>query len=384
MTNNHFPKPDKTPNIKVPSGMELFWNSNSGHWALRPISGYSTVYLTNRSFVPKSTEERKAESKEAGKTKNSNFHKARREKNDEFYTRLEDIANELKHYKKFFEGKVVYCPCDKAFNLGRSNFFEFFSSHFLDWGLKKLVATQYVEGGRGWKWVIERGDVNGNGHIDESEIDTYQLDGDGDFLSAECRKIMAECDIVCTNPPFSLFRPFVDQIMNLGKKFLIIGTIGMVTYEEIFPMVKEDKMWLGYTHPQHFETPLTRVEDEKKQFEENGTIYQTFGNTVWFTNLEHDKRKEDLYLGGTYAHHEKEYPFYDKFEAIHIKRVTNIPDDYKGIMGVPVSFLEKYNPAQFEIIGKLNHNRPKSYDYGVPTINGKETYARILIRRKTD
>ena len=396
---NQFPRPEKAPNIKTPAGMELYWNSNSGHWALRPISGYSAVYLTKRSFIPKSTEERQIENevKTVTNKKNSNLHNAKRKKDDEFYTRLEDVTNELKHYKKFFEGKVVYCPCDKAFNCGRSNFFEFFASHFVDWGLKKLVATQYVEGGRGWKWVIERGDVNGNGRIDESEIDTYQLEGNGDFLSPECRKIMEESDIVSTNPPFSkeLFRPFVKQIMDLGKDFLIIGSQNAITYKDIFTYIKEDKMWLGYTNPHDFEVPLKRVEDEKKQYELNGKIFQKFGNITWYTNLPHDKRKEDLGLGGTYAHHEKGYPKYDNYDAIEVSKVAKIPDDYYGAMGVPISFLSKHNPEQFEILGLFTEANGDCFIQGseiytddkhqhsrCPVLNKKRLYPRILIRRK--
>ena len=352
--------PTKKPNIKLPEGMELVWNSVTGRWAMRPVPGYSTIYLDKNSFIPKSTEERKEANKDkcAGKTKNGKLHKAKRDKNDEFYTRLEDITDELKHYgREFFEGKVVYCPCDKAFNLGRSNFFTFFTSHFLDWGLKKLVATQYVEGGRGWMWVIEKGDINGNGYIDESEIDTYQLTGNGDFLSEECRKIMDESDVVVTNPPFSLFRPFVNQLVELNKKFLIIGNQNAITYKEIFPLIKENKVWLGYHNNATyiFESPNGNILESNREYVKAHGLdpdkYIKVPSVCWFTNLEHNKRKEDLYLGNTYFGHESEYPKYDNYNAIEVSKVANIPVDYNGVMGVPITFLGQYNPEQFEIVG---------------------------------
>ena len=408
---NYFPRPERTPNIQVPAGMELYWNSNTGHWAFRPRVGYSTAYLKKDSFIPKKHTESTSDTSKATnpKAENNNLAKARVEKNDEFYTRLEDICNELKHYKEHFRGKVVYCPCDKAFNLGRSNFVQFFIEHFVDWGIKKLVATQYVEGGRGWKWVVERGDVNGNGYIDESEIDTYQLNDNGDFASDECRQIMKECDIVVTNPPFSLFRPFVAQIMEFGKKFLIIGNMNAITYKEIFPLIKDNKMWLGFTAPKIFEVPLYKVEDEKKQFEENGKIFQKFGNILWYTNLVHSKRLDGIYCPARYKGREDKYPVYDNYDAIEIGHYTKngkwegsldeLPSDYDGVMGVPITFLNQYSPEQFEIIGiacgnswenytetlkSLNFNPSMKYGGGLGTgiVHGKGVYARILIRRK--
>lgn len=398
----YFPRPERTPNIPVPAGMNLEWNSNTGHWAFRPIPGYSTVHLKKDSFIPKRhVMNEKSETVANTNSENSNLHKAKREKNDEFYTRLPDIVNELKHYKDHFKDKVVYCPCDKAFNLGRSNFVQFFIEHFLDWGIKKLVATQYNEEGRGWKWVVERGDVNGNGYIDESEIDTYQLVGNGDFASDECKKIMAESDIVVTNPPFSLFRPFVAQIMDLGKKFLIIGNSNALTYKEIFRLIKENRTWLGYTQPKIFEVPLTKVENEKTQFEDDGKIFQKFGNICWFTNLMHDKRKEGIYCPQRYTGREDKYPVYDNYDAIEIGHYTKngkwegsldeLPHDYDGIMGVPITFLDKYSPEQFEIIGMCSSagydqeivGLPKLKDGDArPLVNGKNLYARYFVRRK--
>lgn len=391
MENTYFPEPAKKPNIPVPTGMNLVWNHSTGHWAFRPIPGYSTVHLKKDSFIPKRHTETNVDASKtaSSNSENKNLHKAKAEKNDEFYTRLEDITNELKHYKEHFQGKTVYCPCDKAFNLGRSNFVQFFIEHFVDWGIKKLVATQYNEDGRGWKWVVERGDVNGNGYIDESEIDTYQLYGNGDFASDECRQIMKECDIVVTNPPFSLFRPFVAQIMEFGKKFLIIGNKNAITYKEIFPLIKENKMWLGFSVPEDFEQPEGF---EKKSLK---------GLTRWFTNLVHSKRLDGIYCPARYKGREDKYPVYDNYDAIEIGHYTRngkwegsldeLPSDYDGVMGVPITFLDQYSPEQFEIIGMCSSagyspeivGLPKLKDGDArPLVNGKNLYARVFIRRK--
>ena len=400
-TQNYFPEPAKKPNIPVPAGMNLVWNHNTGRWAFRPVSGYSTTYLKKDSFIPKRNLETKNDAPQAtsSNSENKNLRKAKAEKNDEFYTRLEDITNELKHYKEHFRGKVVYCPCDKAFNLGRSNFVQFFIEHFVDWGLKKLVATQYNEDGRGWKWVVERGDVNGNGYIDESEIDTYQLYGNGDFASDECRQIMKECDIVVTNPPFSLFRQFIAQIMEFNKKFLIIGNKNAITYKEIFPLIKENKMWLGFSVPEDFEQPEGF---EKKSLK---------GLTRWFTNLVHSKRLDGIYCPARYKGREDKYPVYDNYDAIEIGHYTRngkwegsldeLPSDYDGVMGVPITFLDHYSPEQFEIVGFFNNYNPEKvvgidgaiYGKAVPVtsttslfrgpaLNRKALYFRVLIRRK--
>ena len=400
-TQNYFPEPAKKPNIPVPAGMNLVWNHSTGRWAFRPVSGYSTTYLKKDSFIPKRNLETKNDAPQAtsSNSENKNLRKAKAEKNDEFYTRLEDITNELKHYKEHFRGKVVYCPCDKAFNLGRSNFVQFFIEHFVDWGLKKLVATQYNEDGRGWKWVVERGDVNGNGYIDESEIDTYQLYGNGDFASDECRQIMKECDIVVTNPPFSLFRQFIAQIMEFNKKFLIIGNKNAITYKEIFPLIKENKMWLGFSVPEDFEQPEGF---EKKSLK---------GLTRWFTNLVHSKRLDGIYCPARYKGREDKYPVYDNYDAIEIGHYTRngkwegsldeLPSDYDGVMGVPITFLDHYSPEQFEIVGFFNNYNPEKvvgidgaiYGKAVPVtsttslfrgpaLNRKALYFRVLIRRK--
>ena len=400
----YFPEPAKRPNISVPEGMNLEWNSNTGHWAFRPIPGYSTVHLKKDSFIPKRHTQTNGDATKttSSNSENKNLRKANREKNDEFYTRLEDITNELKHYKEHFRDKVVYCPCDKAFNLGRSNFVQFFIEHFVDWGIKKLVATQYNEDDRGWKWVVERGDVNGNGYIDESEIDTYQLIGSGDFASDECRQIMKECDIVVTNPPFSLFRPFVAQIMEFGKKFLIIGNMNAITYKEIFPLIKDNKMWLGFGFNKTMEFVMPDSYEKFNRIDEHGNKVGKVPAITWYTNLVHDKRLEGIYCPQKYVGREDKYPVYDNYDAIEIGHYTKngkwegsldeLPYDYDGVMGVPITFLGQYSPEQFEIIDGANRylildsfgvNEKVHAEGGhCCNINGVSRYFRILIRRK--
>ena len=369
----------KKPNIRVPEGFELRISPYSGNWALFPIEGFSKKYLRKNHFVPsRGVNTDASEVIVKGKTKNSNLHKAKRNKNDEFYTRLDDIVCELKYYKEHFKDKIVYCPCDKCFNDGRSKFFDYCAMNFKDLGLKAVIATQYNPNGHGtiktitaetiselesrgikWTWHGENGGISSP---DESEIPTEFLEGDGSFDSPECRKIMKECDIVVTNPPFSktCFRPFVKQIMDFGKKFLIIAPINAITYKDIFCYIKENRLWLGYTSPKIFEIPIDKIEDEKKQFEDDGKIYQTFGNICWFTNLEHRKRKEPLYIWKEYT--PDEYPLLENIDnAIDIGHyissgkwqgcVNLIPKDYDGIMAVPITFLDNYCPDQFEIIG---------------------------------
>ena len=263
--------------------------------------------------------------------KNENLHKAKVAKNDEFYTRLQDIENELRHYRNHFKGKVVYCNCDDA---RESNFFKYFSLSFEFLGLKKLIATGYKENGKGVALVYE-GDKNGNRNVDDEEINVTELNGNGDFRSEECIEFLKEADIVVTNPPFSLFREYVAQLMQYGKKFLIIGNKNAITYKEIFPYIKNNELWLGITPIKDFIQP-------------NGEI-KKFGNICWFTNLEHKKRNEELIL---YKHYSPtEYPKFENYDAIEVSKVAEIPMDYEGICGLPISFLDKYCPNQFRIVG---------------------------------
>lgn len=280
--------------------------------------------------------------------KNANLHKAKQAKNDEFYTRYEDIEKEISHYWPNLKGKWVYSPCD---DYRWSEFKNYFVQNFSAIGLSHYTCTNYDLGDGAYRY-----DYDG-------ETETIApLEGNGDFRREECTKIKDEADIVVTNPPFSLFRPFVEQIMTMGKKFLIIGNKNAITYKEIFPYLKDNKMWLGYNHPHYFEVPLDEVENEKIQYEEGGKIYQTFGNICWFTNLEHSKRKE--YIGLTKKYNPTDYPKYDNFDAIEVSKVTDIPKDYDGVMGVPITYLDKHNPNQFEILGcteRWSEFRTKKY-----------------------
>jgi hypothetical protein len=303
-------------------------------------------------------------------TKNSNLHTAKKMKNDEFYTQLTDIENELKHYKEHFRNKVVYCNCDDPIE---SNFFKYFSLNFEHLGLKKLISTGYKENGKGIVYIYE-GDKNGNRMPDLEEIEVKELQGNGDFRSAECLEFLKESDIVVTNPPFSLFRDYVATLIEYGKQYLIIGSQNAITYKEIFPLIKDNKMWLGVNSVKEFIQP-------------NGEI-KKFGNICWFTNLDHKKRNYPLDLYMKYSN--DYYPKYDNYDAIEVSKVCEIPMDYEGVMGVPITFLHKYNPEQFEILDARNYTdnvklQNKS-TYLIKdkdgAINGKATYARILIRHK--
>ena len=305
-------------------------------------------------------------------TKNNNLHNAKKQKNDEFYTQLTDIENELKHYKEHFRNKVVYCNCDDPIE---SNFFKYFSLNFEHLGLKKLITTGYKENGKGVVYIYE-GDKNGNRMPDLEEIEVKELQGNGDFRSAECLEFLKESDIVVTNPPFSLFREYVATLVEYGKQFLIIGNKNAITYKEIFPLIKENKLWLGISSPNEYKLP-------------NGEITkQVNGLCKWFTNLEHKKRNYPLDLYMKYSN--DYYPKYDNYDAIEVSKTCEIPMDYEGVMGVPITFLDKFNPEQFEILDARNYTdnvklQNKS-TYLIKdkdgAINGKATYARILIRHK--
>lgn len=294
--------------------------------------------------------------------KNNNLHNAKRAKNNEFYTRLEDIEKEMCHYREHFRGKVVYCNCDDP---KESNFFKFFSLQFEFLGLKKLISTGYKENGHGVVCIYEG--ENENNLSDDSEIRTYELQGNGDFRSEECIEFLKEADIVVTNPPFSLFREYVAQLVEYGKEFLIVGNSNAITYKEIFPLIKENKLWLGINPVKEFITPLTEIENEKTQYIKEGKVYQKFGNICWFTNLEHDHRNRPLDL--TKRYDPRYYPKYDNYDAIECSKVMDIPRDYDRVIGVPITFLDKYCPKQFRIVGLLCDNR-----CGYPMLNGNPTY----------
>ncbi len=284
---------------------------------------------------------------------NSNLSAAKRAKNDEFYTQLTDIEKELRNYKKHFRGKTVLCNCDDPFE---SNFFKYFVLNFNHLGLKKLIATcyegsavaEYRDGkAKPYKAVVTVvHDTTGDGGVtmddvrnlfESGENELTELEGDGDFRSEECLALLEEADVVVTNPPFSLFREYVATLMEYGKKFIAIGSQNAITYKEFFPLLKNDEVWPGVTHPKEF-------------VQRNGEI-KKFGNICWFTNLDIRKRHEELILVKKYAGHEDEYPKYDNYDAIEVSKVVNIPLDYAGVMGVPITFLDKYSPDQFEIVG---------------------------------
>ncbi len=272
---------------------------------------------------------------------------AKKAKKDEFYTQLADIEKELGHYKNHFKGKTVYCNCDDP---RRSNFVRYFRDNFTALGLKKLFATCY---GRAGDLLSNKTtpalklEYTGSGEVIEP------LNGDGDFRSPECIDILKQANIVVTNPPFSLFRPYVAQLMEYGKKFLIIGNMNAVTYKEIFPLIKENKLWCGpsiksgdrtFGVPDHYPLDAATV-----WIDENGKKFIKVKSVRWFTNLDHDKRHEELILDRTYT--PEDYPTYDNYDAIEVSKTKNIPIDYAGVMGVPISFLDKYNPDQFKILG---------------------------------
>ena len=310
-------------------------------------------------------------------SKNNNLHTAKATKNDEFYTQLEDIENELKYYKDYFKGKVVYCNCDGFLNKEKSNFFMYFSLNYEFLGLKGLICTKYNPNGKGKKYEYY-GDLNGNNYPDEEEICTSELEGDGDFRSEECIELLKKCDIVCTNPPFSLFRQYVAQLFEYKKDFLIIGNGNAISYKEIFPLIKDNKMWLGvsitsgdrkFVVPDNY--PLNAA---GCGIDENGKKYIRVKGVRWFTNLDHKKRHEELLLYKKY--NTEEYPKYDNYDAIEVGKTKDIPMDYNGIMGVPITFLNKYCPTQFEIVKFRKGDDGKDL-----CVNGKCPYFRILIKR---
>jgi hypothetical protein len=307
--------------------------------------------------------------------KNKNLHSAKNSKKDEFYTQLADIENELKHYKYQFHRKVVYCNCDDPFE---SNFFKYFAAKFNDLGLKKLIATSYVKspivgeqlplfemkgltpaGKEPIKIEIkEVMDMNGDGAIGLDDV-RYLLKHDkntvatlrdsGDFRSEECIKLLNQADIVVTNPPFSLFREYVAQLVKYDKKFLILGNLNAITYKEIFKLIKNNKLWLGYNNgPKNYQVP-NNYEQKNIFIGADGKKYAQMGNTGWFTNLDVAKRHDNITLYKEY--NREEYPTYVNYDAIEVSKVSEIPKDFKGKMGVPVTFLDKYNPNQFEILG---------------------------------
>lgn len=331
---------------------------------------------------------------------NKNLSKAKNDKNDEFYTILSDIEKELRHYKTHFKNKVVFCNCDDP---RVSNFFHYFSYNFDQLGIKKLITTCYKNQNidmfsehksESAIYLEYTGDKNQNSVPDPEEIGIKHLKGDGDFRSKECIELLKQADIVVTNPPFSLFREYVSQLIKYDKKFLIIGTWNAITYKEIFRLIKENKAWLGINSNRNFSGFIVpkhyALYGTEARVDENGNRIVSSNNTCWFTNLDITKRHEDLILYKSY--NKKEFPTYDNYDAINVDATKDIPMDYDGIMGVPITFLDKYNPDQFEILGSdfevkdrllpqvVNPKWRGKIDRGY--INGKRLYSRLLIRNK--
>lgn len=358
---------------------------------------------------------------------NKDMLKAKENRADEFYTSMEDISAELKYYRKYFKDAVVLCNCDDPYE---SNFFKYFALNFNRLKLKKLIATCYkgspviatqlswfpeleaskelniTANKKAYKIVVnEVPDINGDGAIDIADVEWLiqndknvltELDDDGDFRSDECVDLMKEADIVCTNPPFSLFREYVALLVRLDKKFLVIGNLGATGYKEIFPLIRDNKVWLGPSI--HSGDREFRVPDDYPLYaagcrqDENGTKYIRVKGVRWFTNLDHNKRHEEIDLYKKY--NSEEYVSYDNFDAIDVNATSEIPRDYFGYMGVPLSFLDSYSPEQFEIIGigsgtmgasigvKRNYRGRTDIAYTTPDGTHKCPYSRIIIKRK--
>lgn len=312
---------------------------------------------------------------------NNRFHIAKTEKKDEFYTQLTDVEKELGHYKEHFKDKVVFCNCDDP---EESNFWNYFSLNFEWLGLKKLIATHYEENKLSYKLEISA-DRNGDGKIDNFDTVKTPLTHSGDFRSDECIEILKESDIIVTNPPFSLFREYVDQLIEHNKKFLIIGSQNAITYKETFQLIMNNTIWTGMDNggTKWFRVPDDyEIKTQSRIKIEDGVKYFSMGSIYWFTNLDTKKRHEDLILYKLYKGNEASYPKYDGFDAINVDRVAEIPIDYKGMMGVPITFVDKYNPKQFEILGLDRYIEGNPTPNKRFTIDGKEKYARVIVRAK--
>lgn len=377
--------------------------------------------------------------------KNSVLSNAKKAKQDEFYTQLDDISAELRHYKPHLRGKTIFCNCDDPYE---SNFFQYFALNFNTLVLKKLIVTSYVksqivgrrlstrsiaglrpEGREPYAIEIsEVPDLNGNGATDMADIERLlqvmantarPLEGDddyepGDFRSQECIALLKEADIVITNPPFSLFREYVEQLVEHDKKFLIVGNKNAITYKEIFSLIKDNRMWIGampmgvdmlFDVPETYAKRMIASGKEGSSYRVVNGVVKGRTSSIWFTNLDHKKRHEMLPLYKRYS--SADYPTYDNYDAINVNKVADIPVDYDGVMGVPITFLDKYNPKQFEIVGMCENKdlyrlktrsyttqecrqaylqlfkKKGTYDLNAAgVINGKKVYQRLLIKRK--
>lgn len=329
------------------------------------------------------------------KASNKNLHSAKTSKKDEFYTQLSDIEKEMRHYKEHFKDKVIFCNCDDP---RVSNFFHYFSFNFENLGLKKLISTCYKnqnadlfsENNSEKAIYLEyKGDKNGDRIPNPEEIGIKHLKDDGDFRSRECIELLKEADVVVTNPPFSLFREYVAQLIEYDKKFIIVGHQNSITYKEIFKFIKDNKIWFGYGFNRNMAHFINKhyVDYASDTDHKEGMI--RVSGVVWFTNIDVTKRHQDIILCKIYT--PEEYPKYDNYDAIEVSKTVDIPMDYNGAMGVPITFLNKFNPEQFEILGMAASAGYNIEVVGIPflgdkdarpLINGKNTYARIFIKNK--
>ena len=322
---------------------------------------------------------------------NRNLHISRSGKTDEFYTQLSTIEDELRHYRKYFKDKIIFCNADDPAigedgqdhfgdGLGgyTSNFFRYFQLNFQQLGIKKLITTHYEADKSSYKFEI----VSTDNH-DQIGLPDYvktPLEGNGDFRSPECLALLEECDIVVTNPPFSLMKEFLPLMVNSGKQFLVLGNMNHALYSENFVFFKENKVRIGYNSG-HFWFRVPDYYEEKKtdfKIDETGQKWRRMGNICWFTNMDIEKRHQPLDL---YKHYNiQEYPTYDTYDAIECGRYSDIPVDTDRVIGVPITYLAYHCPEQFEIIGELKHGCDSEFDFAVPIVDGKSKYTRILIK----
>ena len=351
---------------------------------------------------------------------NSNLNDSARNRQDEFYTQLSLVESELKHYKDYFKGKTVFCNCDDPYE---SNFFKYFAMNFNSLGLKKLITTCYASSpviGKQFDYYVDKGgqlsfveaennnsireerhpykveitevkDETGDGRIGLADVEYLMynkknvmtlLEGDGDFRSTECVELLKQADVVVTNPPFSLFREYVAQLLEYKKLFLIVGNLNAVKYKEILPLFMNDKVWLGNNSGHYWFKVPDSYEEKKTDFkiDDEGQKWRRMGNICWYTNLDTAKRHEDMTLFRQYS--PEIYPKYDNYDAVEVSKTADIPCDYYGVMGVPITFMTKHNPHQFTIVGVLNSGSANEYDFAKAILGGKQLYARILIQRK--
>lgn len=311
---------------------------------------------------------------------------AKKNQKDEFYTTRKMIEDELCEYGEHFRDKVVYCNCDDP---EWSEFWKFFVRNFKAYGIKKLMATHYEPDEKNYAYMLElTEDTNGDGRIDyQDEPTVTQIPCNGDFRSAYCIELLKQADVVVTNPPFSLWREYIAQLVEYEKKFVIVGSVNGLKYKDVFPLIKEDKLWLG--HSIHSGDRKFYVPDDYpldaagSGVDEEGKRYIRVKGVRWYTNLDIPQRHQPLDLRGNYYHGNEElYPKYDNYDAIDVSKTADIPCDFDGQMGVPITFLDKYCPEQFEIVGILNNGHDNEYDFTIPLVNGKQKYSRILIKRK--